>query len=178
MESIYIRQVKFDTLKTDEEKYEFQDYQTKEIFISWLKRLAIAFGLIALFVLFQIGARYAAPHRFSMYDTITKLVKNAAYVFLAFNILSYLELMFQHKVSFDIEKAPVAKFVVKKKMTIHILAVIPQKIRFLICEYDGKFVIDRVYVNSFISFTNIKEGQTIYVERQNDDGHYQYYYIA
>lgn len=178
MESIYLRQVNFHVLETDEEIFELQRMQNKHMFKSWAKRLLISFILIGIFVVFQLGARVTIPHMFGVIDTVERLFRNSLYVFLAFNILSYMELVYESKILFDIEKGCVAKLQVKKKMIIEYNGVVPDRIRYLTCESDGAFVLDRVYVNGSISFSNIKEGQTIYVERRNDDGHYQYYYLA
>lgn len=178
MGSVYLRQVDFHVLETDEEIFELQKMQNKHMFKNWGKRLLIAFILVAIFVAFQLGARVTIPHMFGVADTVEKLIRNSLYVFLGFNILSYLELVYENKVLFDIEKGAVAKLTVKKKMVIEVNQVIPVRIRYLTCEYNGEFVVDRVYVSGFISYSTIKEGQTIYVERRNDDGHYQYYYLA
>lgn len=178
MESIYLREVDFHTPKTDEEIDELQSFQNRHIAKSWAKRMIISFVLVTIFVIFQIGARITMPHMFAVHETVERLVRLSFYVFLGFNILSWLELTFQSKVSFDIETAKIAKLQVKKKMIINGTGVVAHKIRYLVCESDGAFVLDRVYVNGAISFSNIKEGQTIYVERVHDEGHYQYYYIA
>lgn len=178
MKSVYLREVNFYTPKTDEEIDELQSFQNRHMAKSWVKRLIIAFVLVAIFVVFQIGARITMPHMFGVHETVERLVRLSSYVFLGFNILSWAELMFQSRVAFDIEKAKIAKLQVKKKMIIQYNGVVPDKIRYLVCEENGAFVLDRVYVNGAISFSNIKEGQTIYVERVHDDGHYQYYYIA
>ena len=178
MKSIYLREVDFYTPKTDDEIDELQSFQNRHIAKSWVKRLLIAFVLVAIFVVFQIGARITMPHMFGVHETIERLVRLSLYVFLGFNILSWLELMFQSKMAFDIETAKVAKLQVKKKMILNYNGVVPDKIRYLVCESDGAFVLDRVYVNGAISFSNIKVGQTIYVERVHDEGHYQYYYLA
>lgn len=178
MSSIYLRQVDFHIVEKDEELFELQKMQNIHMLKSWTKRLLISLLLIAVFVVFQLGARVTVPYMFGVADTVEKLVRNSLYVFLGFNILSYLELVYENRVLFDIEKGKVAKLTVKKKMVIEVNQVIPVRIRYLTCELDGKFILDRVYVRDIISYSNIKEGQTIYVERRNDDGHYQYYYLA
>lgn len=178
MKSIYLREVNFHTPETDEEIDELQSFQNKQIAKSWVKRMIIAFVFIVIFVVFQMGARITIPHMFGEKDTVERLIRNSIYVFLGFNILSWLELMFEHRVVFDIEEAKIAKLQVKKKMIIEYNGVVPDKIRYLVCEENGAFVLDRVYVRGAISFSNIKEGQTIYVERLHGDGHYEYYYIA
>lgn len=178
MGSIYLRQVDFHTPEIDEEIYEIRRMQNIHTLKNWIKRLLISLLLVGIFVLFQLGARETVPHMFGVADTVEKLVKTSVYVFLGFNILSWLELMFESHVLFDIGKAKVAKMQVKKKMVVEVNTVIPTRFRYLVCEYEGEFVLDRVYVRGLITFSNIKEGQTIYVERLHDDGHYQYYYIA
>lgn len=178
MKSIYLREVVFYTPKTDEEIDELQHFQNRHMAKSWVKRLIISFVLVGIFVAFQMGARVTMPHMFGVHETVERLVRLGFYAFLGFNILSWIELMFESRVTFDIEKAKVAKLQVKKKMIISHNGVVPDKIRYLVCEAEGAFVLDRVYVRGAISFSNIKEGQTIYVERIHDDGHYQYYYVA
>lgn len=178
MESIYLRQVNFHVLENDEEIFELQRMQNKHMLKSWAKRLLISLALISIFVIFQLGARITIPHMFGVADTVEKLLRNSLYVFMGFNILSYMELMYESKILFDIGRGKVAKLKVKKKMIINYNGVVPDRIRYLTCEKNGAFVLDRVYVRGAIAFSNIKEGQTIYVERVNDDGHYEYYYLA
>lgn len=178
MKSIYLREVDFHTPDTDEEIDEIQSFQSRQMAKSWAKRMLISFVLMGIFVAFQIGARITMPHMFGSEETVERLVRIAGYVFLGFNILSWLELIFENKVVFDIEEAKVAKLQVKKKMVIQYNGVVPDRIRYLVCEENGAFVLDRVYVRGAISFSNIKEDQMIYVERIHDDGHYQYYYVA
>lgn len=178
MKSIYLREVDFHTPVTEEEIDELQSFQNRHMAKSWFKRLLISFILIGIFVIFQMGARVTVPHMFAKYETAERLVRFSVYVFLGWNILSWLELMLESKVFFDIEEAKVAKLQVKKKMVIEHQGVVPNRIRYLVCEENGAFVLDRVYVRGIISFSNIKEGQMIYVERVHDDGHYEYYYIA
>lgn len=176
--SIYLRQVDFHTPETEEEIEEIQKFQHRYMTKIWVKRLIISFVLVGIFVTFQLIARVTVPYMFGREETVERLLRLSIYVFMGFNILSWGQLMFECRVLFDINKAKIAKFQVKKKMVINVDRFIPVRIRYLVCEKDGSFVVDRVYIRGMIAFSNVKEGQTIYVERIHDDGHYQYYYVA
>ncbi|MFQ9515118.1 MAG: hypothetical protein ACLRZ9_04740 [Eubacterium sp.] len=177
MHSIYLHDVDFH-LPTEEEKDQIRDFQNRHIAKCWFKRFLIVLAVISIFVVFQLLARQTVPHMFGERKTVERLLRWAIYAFFGINILSYLELMFETRVIFDIEKAQIAKLQVKKKMVASQCGVIRVKYKYLVCEKDGAFILDRVWVNGAITFSNIKEGQTIYVERLHDEGHYQYYYVA
>ncbi len=178
MGSIYLRQVDFHTPRTEEEIEEIRDFQHRHMVKSWVKRFLIFTVIVGIIIVFQLIARQTVPHMFGRQKTVERMLKICIYSYLGINIFSWSELWLESKVAFDIEKAKIAKLKVKKKMIIHHNSVMPEKIRFLVCEENGQFILDRVYVRGAISFSNIKEGQMIYVERIHDEGHYQYYYVA
>lgn len=177
MKSIYLRQVDFH-IPTEEEEDEIRDFQRRHIAKSWAKRFLIIFAVIGIIVSFQMIARLTIPHMFGSKKTIERLLSIGIGSFAAINFLSWLELLFECKVIFDIKTAKVARLRVKKKMIIENCTVTREKYRYLICEDGEDFILDRIEVRGGISYSNIKEGQTVYVERLHDDGHYRYYYVA
>ncbi len=109
---------------------------------------------------------------------VQRLYRISGLVFLVANILSYLELYFRFKVTFEKDRDKAAKLKVVKKMVVVKNAFIPYRQRFLVCEQDGNFLLDYVYVNSPITFSNIKKGKEIYVKQLKDDGHHKYQVIS
>ena len=99
-------------------------------------------------------------------------------MFLAANIVSYVELFFRFKVFFEKDRDKLAKLKVIKKMVVVKNAFIPYKQHFLVCEYEGNFVLDYVFVNSPITFSNIKKGSYVYVKQLHDDGHHKYEVVS
>ena len=177
MASVYLHDVNFH-VPTEEECDEIRSMQLRNTAKTWLKRLLIFALLIGTFAVFQIIARHTVPHMFGSQKTVERLLRNCAYTFLGINILSYFQLWFDSHVNFDIETARVEKFVVTKKMVDMHYTLIPIKFRHVVCDKDGAFVLDRIWVQGSICFSNIKVGDTIYVERLHDEGHHQYYFVA
>lgn len=177
MASIYLHDVNFH-VASEKEADEIRYMQNRNIAKSWLKRLVIVTLIIGVFVAFQIIARQTVPHMFGSRKTVARLLRYSLYTYLAINIFSYLELWFTAHITFDIEAAMIEKFTVTKKMIDARHGLVPTKYYHIVCEKDGCFVLDRIWVQGYINFSNIKEGDTIYVERLHDEGHHEYYFIA
>ncbi len=179
MANVELKSVEFSVAK-DEEKKQVLKKQRAFRAKCFLKRMFIVLILCGTFVSFQILARKTAPNRFGTNDTVGKMVLITTIVFLVVNIISYLELLFQTKILFDIKNTPILKVTVKKKMVAEKL-VFPASVRtrFVMCEKDGDFVLDRIVVRGIISFSNIKTGSEIYVgSRETLSGGIEYYYLA
>lgn len=181
MQSLYLYDVDFHT-PTEAERKEIRTFQNQHIFKCWLKRFLMTVVVIGIFISFQLIARKTIPYMFGEHDTIKRLFIYGISAFIGINILSFLQLVFKTRVFFNIKKANVTKLTVKKKIVVDEIVKyinIRIKYKYLVCELsDGSFIIDRVRVHGPIAFSCIKEGQTIYVERIHDVGHYQYYYVA
>ena len=181
MQSLYLYDVDFHT-PAETERKQIRSLQNRHILKCWLKRFLITFVVIGIIIIFQLIARQTTPNMFGEHDTINRLFLYAISAFVGINILSLLQLLFKTRVFFNIKKANVTKLTVKKKIVVDEIVKyinIRVKYKYLVCELpDGTFIMDRVWVRGPIAFSCIKEGQTIYVERIHDVGHYQYYYIA
>lgn len=177
MASMYLSQVDFHILE-EHELDELSSNQNKQIAKSWFKRLLIIAFLIGIFVVFQVMARKSVPHMFGESTPVQRLYRISGLVFLVANILSYLELYFRFKVTFEKDRDKAAKLKVVKKMVVVKNAFIPYRQRFLVCEQDGNFLLDYVYVNSPITFSNIKKGSYVYVKQLHDDGHHKYELVS
>ena len=181
MQSLYLYDADFHT-PTETERKEIRIFQNQHIRKCWLKRFLITFAIIGTIITFQLIARQTMPNLFRKHDTIERLLIYGISAFIGINILSFLQLLFKTRVIFNIKKANVTKLTVKKKIVVDEIVKyinIRVKYKYLVCELpDGTFIIDRVWVHGPIAFSCIKEGQTIYVERIHDVGHYQYYYVA
>ena len=181
MQSLYLYDVDFHT-PAETERKEIRSLQNQHILKCWLKRFLITFVVIGIIIIFQLIARQTTPNMFGEHDTINRLFLYAISAFVGINILSLLQLLFKTRVFFNIKKANVTKLTVKKKIVVDEIVKyinIRVKYKYLVCELpDGTFIMDRVWVRGPIAFSCIKEGQTIYVERIHDVGHYQYYYVA
>lgn len=181
MQSLYLYDVDFHT-PAETERKEIRSLQNQHILKCWLKRFLITFVVIGIIIIFQLIARQTTPNMFGEHDTIERLLILGTSAFVGINILSLLQLLFKTRVFFNIKKANVTKLTVKKKIVVDEIVKyinIRVKYKYLVCELpDGTFIMDRVWVRGPIAFSCIKEGQTIYVERIHDVGHYQYYYVA
>lgn len=181
MHSIYLYDVDFHT-PTEKERKEIRKLQKKYVAKCWLKRFLITVVVIGIFVLFQLVARQTVPYMFGLHQTVERLLKYGMYAFLGINILSFLELLFKTRIVFNMKKANIVKLQVKKKMVVDEImryTNIRIKYKYLVCEQeDGTFILDRIWVHGVIPYTNIKEGQKIYVERIHSEGNYKYYYVA
>ncbi len=181
MQSLYLYDVDFHT-PTEAERKEIRTFQNQHILKCWLKRFIITFIIIGIIISFQLIARQTIPNMFGEHDTIEQLILYGLSAFIGINILSFLQLIFKTRVFFNIKKANITKLTVKKKIVVDEIVKfvnIRIKYKYLVCELsDGTFIMDRVWVRGPIAFSCIKEGQTIYVERIHDVGHYQYYYVA
>ena len=181
MQSLYLYSVDFHT-PTETEKKEIRRFQNQHIIKCWLKRFLITFAIITIIIIFQLIARKTMPRMFSKEQTVTRLFIYGISAFLGINIISYLQLLFQTRVLFNIKKANITKLTVKKKIVVDEIMKymnIRIKYKYLVCELsDGTFIMDRIWVHGPIAFSCIKEGQSIYVERIHDVGHHQYYYVA
>lgn len=181
MESLYLYDADFHT-PTETERKEIRALQNRHMYKCWFKRLLITFVIVGIIVAFQLIARQTIPNMFGKHDTVERLLIYGISAFVGINILSFLQLLFKTRVIFNIKKANVTKLTVKKKIVVDEIMKymnIRIKYKYLVCELpDGTFIMDRVWVHGPIAFSCIKEGQTIYVERTHDVGHYQYYYIA
>ncbi|MCI8955990.1 MAG: hypothetical protein HFG29_03245 [Eubacterium sp.] len=181
MQSLYLYDVDFHT-PTEAERKEIRIFQNQHIRKCWLKRFLITFAIIGTIITFQLIARQTIPNMFGEHDTIERLLIYGISAFVGINILSFLQLLFKTRVIFNMKKANVSKLTVKKKIVVDEIVKyinIRVKYKYLVCELpDGTFIMDRVWVRGPIAFSCIKEGQTIYVERIHDVGHYQYYYVA
>ena len=176
-ESIYLSQVDF-AVADEKALDEIDTFQKKQIAKSFFKRMLILAIIIGIFVAFQMLARISVPHMFGKTKTVERLLRLSGYTFLVLNILSYVELYVRFVAFFDREKDRVSKFKVKKKMDNVINSLVPTHVRFLVCEKDGHFVLDYVPVSSKITFSNIKEGDYVYVKQEHDDGHHTYELIS
>lgn len=181
MQSLYLYDVDFHT-PTEAERKEIRTFQNQHILKCWLKRFIITFIIIGIIISFQLIARQTIPNMFGEHDTIEQLILYGLSAFIGINILSFLQLIFKTRVFFNIKKANITKLTVKKKIVVDEIVKfvnIRIKYKYLVCELsDGTFIMDRVWGRGPIAFSCIKEGQTIYVERIHDVGHYQYYYVA
>lgn len=181
MQSLYLYDADFHT-PTKTERKEIRALQNRHILKCWLKRFLITFVVIGIIITFQLIARQTTPDMFGVHDTIQRLLIYGISIFVGINILSFLQLLFKTRVFFNIKKANITKLTVKKKIVVDEIMKymnIRIKYKYLVCEMpDGTFIMDRVWVHGPIAFSCIKEGQTIYVERIHDVGHYQYYYVA
>lgn len=181
MQSLYLYDVDFHT-PAETERKQIRSLQNRHILKCWLKRFLITFVVIGIIITFQLIARQTIPNMFGEHDTIERLLILGTSAFVGINILSLLQLLFKTRVFFNIKKANVTKLTVKKKIVVDEIVKyinIRVKYKYLVCELpDGTFIMDRVWVRGPIAFSCIKEGQTIYVERIHDVGHYQYYYVA
>lgn len=181
MQSLYLYDADFHT-PTETERKEIRILQNRHILKCWFKRLLITFAIIGIIVAFQLIARHTIPNMFGEHDTILRLLIYGVSAFVGINTLSLLQLLFRTRIVFNIKKANITKLTVKKKIVVdEIIKYINIRIKYkyLVCELpDGTFIMDKVYVHGPIAFSCIREGQTIYVERIHDVGHYQYYYIA
>lgn len=181
MQSIYLYDADFHTPKETEQK-EIRSLQNSHILKCWFKRFIITFVIISIIIVFQLIARQTIPNMFGQRDTLERLLIYGISAFVGINFLSFLQLFFRTRIIFNIKKANVTKLTVKKKIVVDEIMKymnIRIKYKYLVCELpDGTFVMDRIWVHGSTSFSCIKEGQTIYVERIHNVGHYQYYYIA
>lgn len=177
MESLYLSQVDF-KIAEEETLDELEYFQNKQMAKSFLKRLLVILAIIGIIVLFQIMARYTVPHMFGKKKTVERLLRLNAYAFMILNILSYLELVLRFKVFFNKEKDKVKKVKVIKKIVNVKTSLIPVKQRILVCECDGHFLVDYIFVDSAITYSNIKTGDEIYIKQLNDEGHHKYELVA
>lgn len=181
MQSVYLYDVDFH-IPTETEKKEIRLYQNKHTIKCWFKRLLITFAITGIIIIFQLIARQTMPRLFDEHQTVERLLTYGVSVFVGINILSYLQLLFRTRVLFNIKNANIAKLTVKKKVVVDEIMKyrnIRIKYKYLVCELsDGTFIMDRIWVHGPVSFSCIKEGQSIYVERIHNVGHYQYYYVA
>ncbi|MCR5738146.1 MAG: hypothetical protein K6G64_10930 [Eubacterium sp.] len=191
MANVELRDVEFRTVKETDKK-QFLKQQRSYRVMCFFKRMLVFLVLCGIFVGFQLMARKTVPNQFGENETAEKMLLITTCVFLAMNIISYLELLFQTKDFFDINSTPVLKVRVKKKMvddrhmyrpTLYFSgqkAVVPNmKTRFVMCELDGDFVLNRINVRGRIPFSNIKTGSEIYVSyREKVSGGIEYYFLA
>lgn len=175
--SYYMRDLDFH-VATEEEAEEIRNMQHRNSTKKWIKRIAMSFVAVGIFMIFQLIARQTVPHMFGSSKPAERMIKNCIYVFLGFNILSWLELSLEKNVFFNIEKDHICKATVIRKDCLEVDNVIRSKFLFVTVSYEGHFVLDRVWVRGRLDYGNIKEGQDIYIERFHDDGHYQYYFLA
>lgn len=181
MQSIHLCDVDFH-IPTEQEQKEIRNLQRKYIMKCWVKRFLITIAVIGIFIVFQLIARQTAPHMFGKNRTVEHLLINAICVFFGINILSYIQLLFHTRVIFKMKNAKVAKFRVKKKIVVSDImryTNVRIKYKYLSCEeMNGTFILDRIWVSGVIPFSNIKEGQEIYVERLHHEENYKYYFVA
>lgn len=176
--------------------------QKKRRNLCFIKRMAVIFVIVAICIVFQIIARRTIPNSFSKERTIDRLYVIATIIFLGANMLSWIELMIEDKILFRIKTAEVAYVRVKKKMVCeqfspyinrfykeHILvceSVVQQEQNeedtFFYKETEPEektlFILDKIKVSGVFTFSNIKEGSMVYIERVEYDGNYRYHYIA
>ena len=162
----------------DAEADEIREFQKRNITKSFIKRFLIVFAVVGVCVIFQMLARLSMPHMFGHSKPVSRLLSIGAALVLSVNFLSWLELMFESRVIFDIKKAKIYKVRIKKKLLIQHFGVLREKYRYIMCEDGEDFILDRIEVRGGIAFSNIREGQMVYIERTKDDGHYQYYLVA
>lgn len=175
--SLYMRDLDYH-IATDEEVLEIQKLQQKNRVKKWFKYLLLSVLLVGFFVGCQLVARKTVPYMFGSTKPAKLMIRNSMWVLLAFNILSFVVLSIVDNVFFDIEQASIIKLQVIKKCEIDHLGLVRVHYRYVTCNYDGHFLIDRVWVHSRMDFANIKEEQYIYVHRLNNDGNYEYYFLA
>lgn len=177
MSSLYLLEVDFH-IASEQELDEIDKKQNKQIAKSWFKRFFIIALIVGIFMFFQIMARYSVPHMFGKSTPQDRMIRRSIYVFLIANILSYLELFYRFKITFEKDRAKIAKFKVTKKMVFVKKAFIPYKVRNLVCESEGNLVLDYVTVKSGITYSNIKVGDYVYVTQLKDLGHHEYEVIG
>lgn len=102
----------------------------------------------------------------------------SAFIVSVFNVLSLIQLLIHNYIAFNIRRALIISAVVKKKMTVD--EVIPylntrRKYKYLVCELDdGTFILDRIWVHGPINYSNIKVGNTVYIELKPDNSRHHY----
>lgn len=175
--SVYMRDLDFH-VASDEEMLEIKRLQQRNKVKKWLKYVLISVLLICTFMAFQLIARKTVPHMFGRSKPASLMIRNCLFVLGVFNIISFMFLSLRDAIVFDATETMVMKLKVVKKMEIDYLGVMRVHLRYVTCNYDGHFILDRVWVRTGMDFSNIKEGQYIYVHRLHDDGHYEYYYLV
>lgn len=181
MHSIRLHDVDFH-IPTEKERKEIRNFQKKYTAKCWGKRFLITFAIVGIIIIFQLVARQTVPYMFGKRRTVERLLTYGISAFLGINILSYFQLLFRNRVVFRIKKTKVIKLRVKKKIVVSDImryTNIRIKYKYLSCELpDGTFILNQIWVRGVIPFSNIKEGQEIYVERLNHEEQYKYYFVA
>lgn len=202
MDVTCFRMVDFHIPDEDERKM-IRSLQRKRRRQCFIKRMAILFIIIAICVIFQLMARKTAPTRFSVNSTVEKLIAKAVLIFVGANILSWIELIIEQKVLFRAKKAEVAFVRIKKKLVVENIWYSYKffKKRILICEQiighekhqddnvnfeqdivesteKTALILDNILIHGLLTFSNVREGDMVYIERIYDDGNYIYHYVA
>ena len=177
MNSIYLSTENFH-IATEQERKEIRKFQCRNFILCWFKRFFITFILADVVIAFQLFARETIPYSFKPYQTKERMIIFVVCIFTIFNILSLIQLIMHNYIAFNIKRALITSAVVKKKMTVD--EVIPylhtrRKYKYLVCELDdGTFILDRIWVHGPINYSNIKEGNTVYIELKPDNSRHHY----
>lgn len=164
----------------------------------FFKRMILIALICAFIYVMQYMARLSLPHIFHAADSVDRLRYKVIMLFLGTNILSFVELTIKDFFAFEKERTEVAIVRVKKKMKKEILGILLSYQTYLMCveapeigvDENGftldkskiseapSFLVDGIFINGFINFSQVKEGQYIFIKRKYYDGYYKYYYIA
>ena len=177
MKSIYLSTENFH-IATEQERKKMRKSQCHNFILCWFKRFFITFILAGVAIAFQILARETIPYSFKPYQTKERMIVLVVCIFAVFNVLSLIQLLIHNYIAFNINRAFITSAVVKKKMTVD--EIIPylnqrRKYKYLVCELeDGTFILDRIWVHGPINYSNIKVGNTVYIELKPDNSRHHY----
>lgn len=152
--------------------------QRKTMFAIWIRRFFLIFIVVCVCADMQYFARMSVPERFSVEDTVEKMVFVAAIIFCGVNFLSWIELLYENKILFNIKKMPVIKVSVKKKL------VSEQFSSFLYIKSWNIYCEDEsgkdysIEVGGIFAYSSIREGDNVYIAKNPDNADDRYYYIA
>lgn len=181
MQNIYLEDIDFHTASESEQR-ELRSFQRRHNFQCWIKRFLIITIAFIIIVVFQIIARQDNSPLFVHYNPVKQLLLYSVLAFLGINVLSYLQLLFQSYILFRIKTTKITKLTVKRKIVVDDIMKytnIRIKFKYLTCQLaDGTFIMNRIWVHGPISFSCIKEGQSIYVRAVEKSDRTQYYYVA
>ena len=198
MEKATMRMQDFHILSDEDEI----DFIKSKLFIKrmniFLKRMIIIFILCAIIYYLQYSARKALPHLFRKEDGLDSLWHKVEMIFCGTNILSFIQLTVMDMFAFEKERTEVSVVRVLKKIKVERLELLLNVNRYLICieapeigvneegftidksllNHETIVIEDGIYVSSRLNFSQIKEGQYVFIKRKKYDGVYKYYYLV
>lgn len=177
MKKTYLNKVDFH-IATENDRKEIKQKQRVLAEKCFWKRAAVVFLIVMIGTVFQLLARKSVPNVFSVRWTKERLYIMATGIWLAVNLLSFLELMIENKVLFNVKRAEIAKLKVVKKVITHQFDYFAIAQRGIVCEFGSDFLSETIEVKGIFKFGSIKEGDEVYVERIRDEGHHLFFYVA